>query len=230
VLENVPLPTDNLYKMAFFLGLALLGWSAVPIYRMYQVEVQKERLSGEIENLNNRQAWLKEDSDAHNEAVSRLRKEKQGKWQELPRIDPNSQDYATFLEATGRKGEIGGAQPPTVFWIDAQRMITASEEKRRIIQETQDRLATAEKELVKTARDIAISHIQLRAKCCENGEVKRFIQSQRNLGIVMAIAGLSSLGFGAYNWRTKTQKYQDAIKETETKSGKEESAGAHASG
>ena len=231
MIENIPLPTDNLYKAAFFFGLILLVSSSVPFYRMYQVEVEKERLMGEIENLDNRRAWLKEDGEVYKEGVERLRAEKQGRWEEMPRIDPNSQEYAGFLEATGRRNETTSSQRSQVFSIDIQKIKSAIEEKHRLIAETQKKLDAAEKELVHVARDLAIAEMQVKAKSCENGEAKKFIQSQMNLAIVMAAVGLLSSGFGAYNWRTKTQRYQDAIKkiEAETKSGGVGQGGTHAS-
>jgi SMC interacting uncharacterized protein involved in chromosome segregation len=228
MLESIPLPTDNLYKTAFFAGLILLVWSGLRVYRMHQVEIEKERLSGEIENLHNRETWLNEDGEAYKGDVARLQKEKEGRWQEVPQLDPNSQEYARFLKATGRTREMVGPHPPMVFSIDAQKLKAAIEEKHRAINETQKKLTATERKLVSTARDITISEIQLRAKCRENDEVKRFIRFQMNIGMVMAVTGLLSSCFGAYNWYAKTQKYQDAIKkiEAETKSGKDEKGGA----
>jgi hypothetical protein len=216
--EAIPLPTDDLYKTVFFLGVFLLVASAFPFYEAHLSEMEQVRLSGEMVDLKNRQAWLAEDANEFKKEEIRLSELKKGKWRELKPLDPNAEEYKRFLAATHQIDQPNSPQTRQVFeFLDIENMKRANEAKLAAIQETQNKLRQTERELVKTARDISISAIKIEAKKMEIDENRRFVAYQTTAGWIGGILGLVSMGWGAYKWHTKTQRLQDKLKKKEAK-------------
>lgn len=211
MLENISLPTDNIYKTSFFLGLVLLSCSLIPFYYRHQLKVEQVSLSGEKEDLENRRMWLEEDREIHKNEVAKLNELKKGEWKELPKSDPNTDEYKKIFEATGQK-EDPNNPPQDIFIIDIRKLKQAVEKKNKVIKETQEKLNKANNELVYTERDILVSEVQIRTKQKEIDQNDKFIAGQLQLGILEIFLGTLFVVYGGYNWLTKTQKYQDRIK------------------
>lgn len=210
MLENIPIPTDNIYKTSFFLGLVLLACSLIPFYYRYQLKVEQVRLSGEKKGLENRRMWLEEDREIHKNEVAKLNEIKKGEWKELPKLDPNTEEYKKIFEATGQKEDPNNL-PRDIFVIDIRKLKQAVEKKNKVIKETQEKLNKANNKLVYTERDILVSEVQIRTKQKEIDQNDKFSTGQLHLGILEIFLGTFFVVYGGYNWLTKTQKYQDRI-------------------
>jgi hypothetical protein len=210
-LPEITLPTDNIYKTSFCLGLLIIVFSFIPFYYKHQVEIEKVRLSGEIEDLENRKMWIEEDGKRYQDEKAKLTELRKGKFEEMPRLDPNTEEYKKFLEATGQK-EDPNNPTSAIFTIDIQEIKQAMEKKHKIVRETQEKLKKTKDELVNTTRNILVSEVQIKTKKKELLQTDKFIANLLRLGVLGIFIGIFSAGYGGYNWWTKTQKWQDRIK------------------
>ncbi len=208
-LPETSLPTDNIYKTSFVLGLCIISLSIIPFYHKYQVEIEQVKLSGEIEELENKKMWLEEDGKKYSEEIAKLKELKKGRREELPRLDPNTEDHKKFYEATGHKADFNNTS--AVFVIDVQKTKQAIEKKNKLVSEAQEKLQKMENDVVATARNVSVSAVQIKTKKDEILENNKFAVYQLKFGILGILLGVLLTIYGGYSWCTKTQKWQDRI-------------------
>jgi hypothetical protein len=206
-LPEISLPTDNLYKSLFCLGFMVIVFSLFPFYCKHKVEIDKIRLAGEIEDLENKNNWLEEDGQKYEEEMNSLGKLIKGEFKEVPRLDPNTEEYKKFCESIGEKVDPNNPNP--IFIIDIHKTKQAVEKKNEIIRDTQEKLRNTRNELTYTARNISISNVQIITKKKEVSQTDEFTAYLLKLGILGIISGTVLVIYGGYNWWNKTQKWQD---------------------
>ena len=206
-LPEISLPTDNIYKSLFILGLMVIFFSFIPFYCKHQVEIDKIRLAGEIEDLKNKNNWLEEDGQKYKEEMDGLVKLRKGEFKELPSFDPNTKEYKNFYESIGQKADPNNANP--IFVIDIQEAKQAIKKKNEIVRNTQEKLRKTRNELTDTARNIVISNVQIKTKKKEISQTDEFTAYLLKRGIFGIILGASLVVYGGYSWWNKTQKWQD---------------------
>jgi hypothetical protein len=208
-LPEMTLPTDNIYKTSFCVGMIIIVFSFVPFYYYKrQVETEKVKLAGEIENIENKKTYLEEDSKRCQSEITKLKELRKGKFEEMPRLDPNTEEYKKFLEANGRKVEPNNPTPP-IYIINVQKTKQEIERKHKIVQEIQGDIIKSRDELINTERNLSVLEVQIDTKNREILQTDRFVAFLLKIGISGFLFGILFTVYGGFNWWNKTQKWQD---------------------
>lgn len=210
---KIPLPTDNFYKMIFYLGLTLFSVSFVPTRHIHKLNIGIIRLTGEVEELEMRKKWLNSDYESYRKGVEYLEKYKLWEQKPIQALNPGTEEAKMFTEMTGCIIEPNIAE--AVISLDSMQEI--EEKKEGAIKEIKSSLDQFSNELKITDRELKSNETKLKTKDRELFETKQFLESVNVFAHVVRVAGLIILFVGGYKWFTITQRCENMVLENQSR-------------
>lgn len=202
---KITLPSDNFYKMLFFLGIVFVASKFLSTYYILKLDINSIRLSGELEETKLKKKWVDLDYNSYREGIEYL--EKFEKWEQptIQALNPGSEDAKIYTEMTGMPVEPNIAE--LLINLDSEE--ERKNKKFRAIKEMQSQLENLKGELKTTNRHLDKLEINLKTKENELFQTEQALKYTKIFVNYLFVIGICFILIGGLKWYMITQKNED---------------------